>query len=309
MPRTIQADGRTITVPDDATDEEINQLVGPASTAKTIAEPGMLEPHGGAMDILRGAGAGLKNLVTHPIDSMFGMPNLGGMPGVAFGKAGEEAAKANSDAVEQNAESVRGMGKEMAAHPTFAAGGIIGPALLAGGISGGLAKGIPALTDLIPSRARAGSAFESLNANLSNHPVPLSSATLEPLQRIAEIGERSSNLPSPVMKFLQRTQATEPMTFPEARDYQGGLSDLSSMDIQSMPKRVKGALAQLNKGLYEDIHDAAARMGRGEDFDAAMKEYRQASGLKNTAKVAGKLALKGAGMYGGYTALKDLTGK
>ena len=30
MPRTIKADGRTITVPDDATPEEINQIVGPA---------------------------------------------------------------------------------------------------------------------------------------------------------------------------------------------------------------------------------------------------------------------------------------
>lgn len=30
MPRTIQADGRTIVVPDDATPEEINQIVGPA---------------------------------------------------------------------------------------------------------------------------------------------------------------------------------------------------------------------------------------------------------------------------------------
>lgn len=30
MPRTIQADGRTITVPDDATPEEINRIVGPA---------------------------------------------------------------------------------------------------------------------------------------------------------------------------------------------------------------------------------------------------------------------------------------
>lgn len=32
MPRTIKADGRTIVVPDDATDDEINQLVGPAPT-------------------------------------------------------------------------------------------------------------------------------------------------------------------------------------------------------------------------------------------------------------------------------------
>lgn len=39
MSRTIQADGRTIQVPDDATDEEINQLVGPAPTANTPNTP------------------------------------------------------------------------------------------------------------------------------------------------------------------------------------------------------------------------------------------------------------------------------
>lgn len=33
MPRTIKADGRTITVPDDATPDEINQIVGPAPAA------------------------------------------------------------------------------------------------------------------------------------------------------------------------------------------------------------------------------------------------------------------------------------
>jgi hypothetical protein len=33
MPRTIKADGRSIVVPDDATDEEINQIVGPAPAA------------------------------------------------------------------------------------------------------------------------------------------------------------------------------------------------------------------------------------------------------------------------------------
>lgn len=33
MPRTIHADGRTITVPDDATPEEINQIVGPAPSS------------------------------------------------------------------------------------------------------------------------------------------------------------------------------------------------------------------------------------------------------------------------------------
>jgi hypothetical protein len=185
---------------------------------------------------------------------------------------------------------------------TLLAGAAQAAPLAEGAIDGGL-------TDMVPSRARAGDAFESLNRDLAQHPVPLN-ATLKPLQRITEIGERSSNLPAPVLKFLQRAQMTEPMTFPEARDYQGGLSDLSSADLQSMPKRVKGALSQLNKGLFQDMQDSAEAAGRGDEYAKAMKEYRQASTLKDIAtksgKTLGKAALTGAGLGLGYNVLKDI---
>ena len=45
MPRTIQADGRTITVPDDATPDEINQIVGPAPSS-TPPDPSGRTPTG-----------------------------------------------------------------------------------------------------------------------------------------------------------------------------------------------------------------------------------------------------------------------
>ena len=71
--------------------------------------------------------------------------------------------------------------------------------------------------DMLPSRARAGQTFESLNRDLAEQPVTLKH-TVAPLQRVTEIGERGSSLPTPVTKLLQRSQAIEPMTFPEARD-------------------------------------------------------------------------------------------
>ncbi len=60
MPRQIQADGRTITVPDDATPDEINQIVGPAPTKTSTSTPpnsvlgGVLRRGG---DILSGIGS------------------------------------------------------------------------------------------------------------------------------------------------------------------------------------------------------------------------------------------------------------
>src|SRR5580692_10399046 len=69
-----------------------------------------LSPGGGWSpdEALRGAGAGIKQLITHPIDSM-ATPGLGGMPGFAPGKSGEQAQEANSRAVEEGATNARGM--------------------------------------------------------------------------------------------------------------------------------------------------------------------------------------------------------
>lgn len=52
MPRTIQADGRTITVPDDATPDEINQIVGPAPKSAASAQPSTFDKVRGKIDQL-----------------------------------------------------------------------------------------------------------------------------------------------------------------------------------------------------------------------------------------------------------------
>jgi len=177
------------------------------------------------------------------------------------------------------------------------AGTLLGGAAQAAPLAEGAVNG--GLTDMVPSRARAGASFESLNQDLAQHPVPLN-ATLKPLQRVTEIGERGSQLPTAVNKLLQRSQSPIPMTFPEARDYQASLSDLSSSDKLAMNGRVRGGVAQLNKALFQDIQDAAEGAGRGEDYAKAMKEYRQASTLKDVATKAAKFgagaAATGAGL-------------
>ena len=86
MPRTIQADGRTITVPDDATPDEINQIVGPAAppgvpkapipaglqgAPTPPAAPSMLQKATGAIgDAVTGAGKGLLHTVSGSDDWM-----------------------------------------------------------------------------------------------------------------------------------------------------------------------------------------------------------------------------------------------
>lgn len=207
-----------------------------------------------------------------------------------------------------NMDDMKNQFDTVQAHPGHeiakAAGGLLGGGLLAGA-TGGMAKGV---MDAIPSTARAGESLENLNAALKNQPVTLNK-TLAPLQRATEIGVRGGGgLPTPVSQFLERTQATEPMTFPEARDYQSGLTDLSHAATREMGKRMKGGIGQINKSFYDDMRAAAEAQGKGDEFDSAMTEYRRASQLRDLGKQAAKYAIPaaGAGVAGkiGYDLIK-----
>lgn len=72
MPRKISADGRTIVVPDDATDDEINQLVGPAAPPS----PG-IAPHEPSLTdkAMRAGGAFLENI--NPVPAVTAIMNPG----------------------------------------------------------------------------------------------------------------------------------------------------------------------------------------------------------------------------------------
>jgi hypothetical protein len=110
MPRTIKADGRTITVPDDATPEEINQIVGPAPNTSS-SDPAIpdwrdkyteIQPHkkptaadnatfgSRAQYVGREAATGMGNIgagglgtLLHPIDTAMGIGKMVMHPGAA----------------------------------------------------------------------------------------------------------------------------------------------------------------------------------------------------------------------------------
>ena len=110
MPRTIKADGRTITVPDDATPEEINQIFGPAPNTSS-SDPAIpdwrdkyteIQPHkkptaadnatfgSRAQYVGREAATGMGNIgagglgtLLHPIDTAMGIGKMVMHPGAA----------------------------------------------------------------------------------------------------------------------------------------------------------------------------------------------------------------------------------
>ena len=169
---------------------------------------------------------------------------------------------------------------------------------LLGALPGVAEDALPALGELIPTRAKAGALFEALKKSLENTDVPLKQS-LPPLQDMAEYGEAGAQLPGPANKLLIRSQAISPMKYPEARRFQETLSSLSRADRDALNGSQGGNLKQLNQGLFSDIKDAAG--SRGQEYEKAMRQYRNAmrirSGLIGTAKYGIPTAI-GAGLAG-----------
>lgn len=175
-------------------------------------------------------------------------------------------------------------------------------AALAGGAAAGEAG--EGLLNKIPTRAKAGDIFNRIGEQLKDQPVNLTESA-QPLQRVAELGERGGTLPTPANRFLQRSQMIEPLTYPEARDYQSNLSSLSRED-EGMKGPMRGGVKQLNKAFYNDIKNAADAKGLGEDYANAMNMNRRAAQLNHAFKAGGKAAAAGAVGAGTYKLVKDL---
>jgi hypothetical protein len=115
----------------------------------------------------------------------------------------------------------------------------------------------------IPSAKHAGKIFESLGEELATHPVPLTDQTLQPLQRATELGARGGTLPKPVSDLLTRSQGLEPMSYPEIRDYQSNLSDLSRSAKDSLNGKMLGQIGKSRLGLLTSEQKQSLHTSRG----------------------------------------------
>lgn len=261
---------------------------------------------------------GLKSVVgavgrpfVHPLDAAKGMakavtpdPGWKGMAESALGPAGPVLAHTFKGMASGGKSDYQEGGLPYAA--TKMAGDTFGNVAL--GAAGG--EGMSAIDEAVPQMSRAGAKFESLSKDLANHPVPLN-ATLKPLQRVTELGVRGGTLPKPASDLLTRSQAIEPMNYPEIRDYHSNMSDLSRDAMGSMNGKMSSQIGKVNKGLYSDTYDALKPVGRSEDFASAMSEFRKAARMRDVATLAKDKIIKyavpaavGAGGLEAYNLLK-----
>jgi len=144
MPQYLDENGNPVAAPTKVyLDPNTGEPVGSAPSNQQ-GQAGMLEPHGGPMDLLRGAGAGIVNMVEHPIDTLKGaiQPLMDAMPSYT-NVGGIPMPVPNAEGLQHGVQQTQAIQE----HPYYAAGEVAGPALVTGGLAKGLDAGLPMVGD------------------------------------------------------------------------------------------------------------------------------------------------------------------
>lgn len=133
----------------------------------------------------------------------------------------------------------------------------------------------------VPSTARAGRTFQGVMSAAKNVPVDVKDVGDVAL-RIQSLAERGGSMPMAVRKLLNRmTGPGGELTYEEARDFASNISRLSADEYNRLTPVVAREVANLRVTLNRAIGDAAAKVGKLSDYQAAMREYAQASKLRS----------------------------
>jgi len=179
-------------------------------------KPGMLEPHGGKLsvgDFFRGMGAGVVNIVKHPQQTLAGMAQpflaAGVAPGgmypttAATGRPADLAANRQVQLEAQQGQAEQA--KEIAAHPTFAAGTVVGPALA----THGLTKVLPRVIGALPESARTAlrNVTNTAPSDVAKAVKTASKANEIKTERVADINARRAETHETKVKAIQEQNA------------------------------------------------------------------------------------------------------
>lgn len=137
----------------------------------------------------------------------------------------------------------------------------------------------------IPSQKRAGEAFQRVMGAAKNVPVDITEPGNQAL-RIYQLSERGGSMPKAVRDFLKRVTDPEkaPMTYEEARDFASNISRLSADEYKRIPPAMQKEIHGLRIALNRAVGQAASKVGKGDEYAGAMKEYAQRARVNETAK-------------------------
>ena len=169
----------------------------------------------------------------------------------------------------------------------------------------------------LPSKARAGSVLSDIAKEAAGTTVEPVNAWPE-IQRFRDLVKTGGKNERPVSQLAKRletmvktpnqTTGSHQFAFPEARDFYSNVSDASHAStlaklMGTAPKPVMlRQMGAIRKAFDDDITNAAEKVGRGEDYRAAMREYANAAKLR-------KALITGGGIAAGAVAGGTLPGK
>lgn len=164
--------------------------------------------------------------------------------------------------------------------------------LLASGVpfeaAGSAVKGV---SEALPSSARASRLFEDVMATARDVPIKPGVPVAEAM-RGKEIAGRGGQLPKILRDFVRRTADPEapPITYEEARDFYTNARLAMSEYLQTKPNMWRQVT--IFKGALDTaIREAVTSVGKGDEYAAAMQEYRKAQALKDLVKRAAQIGI------------------
>ncbi len=153
------------------------------------------------------------------------------------------------------------------------------------------AQAVKAVRGLIPSAGNAGAKFEQVLAAAKDVPIDTGPAD-KIVSRAEELRQRGSTLPKVLRDYLKTTET--PLTYETSRDFARNAGALSAREATAMNAPMHRQVAQFAVALKDANREAAAKVGMGELYDAAIKEYRQAKGIEDAGAFAKKWLIRAA---------------
>ena len=324
MPIEVEYEGTIHEFPDDFTDADIAAALGGVESAQTTAPVGAptgeLKPWN-------------RSILDQALDYLPNRERLQeGIPGIIAGaiKQGinsvaqaDDMVRAGYNALVPESLETRRPNQDAPAMPItnpyqqLGQRAVQGAELAAGAnalvTAGKAAPGIVARAAGI-SKARAGANLTSATNAAKDVALGTDDVAREGA-RALELQAAGASLPRAASRLMRRIgDADQPLTFAEARDYYSNLSRLSLNDMGRLNPTMQRQIGAMTKALREALEQAAASVGKGEQYTAGMREYRRAAkaeeawesvapALWKTLKRFGAGAAAGVGAGGAYQAV------
>lgn len=165
----------------------------------------------------------------------------------------------------------------------------------------------------LPSEARAGEKFQQVLGAAKDVPLDVTKAD-ETLRRAKELRARGSTMPKVLTDYGKaRTSATgttqfsDPMTYETGRDFASNAGALSVRETTAMNRKMQGQVSAFAKAMRDATREAAVKVGKGDLYDEAMKEYRLARSIQEKKEILKKWGKRAALGATGYALLRDIT--